>query len=511
MSIAPAFRYLSSAIYDRFRSAILSPNRWSSGLATGLLCLVVGVAWGALVGNLGALIATALLVAAIGGALMLCSTQWGFAALVGVIALLPFGALPVKLGFSPTFLDLVLLVLFLVWVVRVMTGRQRELVTTPLALPVAMFLLIAIATFIAGLSHAYPTPNVVRRFAELLLGVALFYVVVNNLQRRAELEQITMAVVLFGSLEALIGVALYLIPSEWTIRILSTLGRFNYPTGWGVLRFINDDPRLPMRATSTSIDPNVLGGLMILVGVVIASQLFSQRPASGWTLPKWLLAGCLSVVGLCLYFTYSRGSLLGLATALLLLGLLRYRTLLLLLIVGGGIFLLLPQSQPYIQHLLTGVRVLDRATQMRLGEYKDALILIGRYPWIGVGFAGTPDIDLYIGVSSLYLLIAEQMGLLGLASFLLALGVGFLYMMRAWRRMGPLSPCKPLLLGFAAALVGGLVSGALDHYLFSYPHGVALFWLFMGLAVASARLGEAGDDCRLWIADCGRSNPKSEI
>jgi len=477
-----------SFVYDRFRSAMLSPNRLVSGLAMGLLCLAVGVAWGALVGNLGALIATALLVAAIGGVLMLRSTQWGFVALVGVIALLPFGALPVKLGFSPTFLDLVLLVLFFVWAVRVMTGRQRELVATPLALPVAIFLLLAIAAFIAGLSHAYPTPNVVRRFAELLLGVALFYVVVNNLQRHTELEQIALAVILCGSLEALIGVVLYLIPSEWTIRILSTLGRFNYPTGGEVLRFINDDPSLPMRATSTSIDPNVLGGLLILVGVVIASQLFARKPV----LSRWLLVGCLGAVGFCLYFTYSRGSLVGLVASLLLLGLLRYRKLLLLLIAGGAIFLLLPQGQPYVEYFMTGVRVLDRSTQMRLGEYKDALILIGRYPWIGVGFAGAPDIDLYIGVSNLYLLIAEQMGLLGLASFLLALGVGFLYMIRAWRRMGPHSPYEPLLLGFAVALVGGLVGGLLDHYLFSYPHGVALFWCFMGLAVASARLGEAG-------------------
>jgi hypothetical protein len=475
-----------TAVYDRFRSAILSPNRWASASAAALLCVAMGVTWGALIGNLGALVATALLGALIGGVLMLRSTQWGLVALVAVIALLPFGALPFKVGFSPTFLDLVLLVLLFVWVMRVMAGRQREFIATPLALPVAIFLLIAIATFIAGLSHAYPTPNVVRRFAELLLGVGLFYVVVNNLRTRTDLEQILLAVILLGTLEALIGIGLYLIPSEWTIRILSALTRLNYPSGWDVLRFINDDPGLAMRATATSIDPNVLGGLMILVGGVTAAQLFARKAV----LPRWLLGGCLSVVALCLYLTYSRGSLLGLVIALALLGLLRHRKLLLLLIIAGAIFLLLPQSEPYVEYFLSGIRRLDRSTQMRLGEYKDALILIRRYPWIGVGFAGAPDIDLYIGVSDLYLLIAEQMGILGLASFLLALGVGFSYMVRIWRRMGPLSPYEPQLLGFGVALVGGLAAGVLDHYFFSYPHGVALFWLFVGLAVASARLAE---------------------
>ena len=475
-----------ASVYDRFRVSLLSTNRRISGLTTCLLCLAVGVAWGAVVGYLGTPIAVSLLVATIGGMLMLHSTQWGFVALVGVLMLLPFGALPVKIGFSPTFLDLVLVVLYMVWAVRVMTGRQRELVATPVALPVALFLLVAIATFIAGLSHTYPTPNVVRRFAELLLGIGLFYVVVNNLQSQIQLEQITLVVIYCGSLEALIGVVLYVIPSEWTIRALSALGRFNYPTGWGVLRFINDDPDLPMRATSTSVDPNVLGGLLVLVGVVIVSQFFARKPV----LPRWLLAGCLSIVGLCLYFTYSRGSLGGLAVALCLLSLLRYRKLIPLLLIGGLIFLLLPQSGPYIEHFIVGLKGLDRSTQMRYGELKDALILIGRYPWLGVGFAGVPDIDLYVGVSNLYLLIAEQMGLLGLASFLLTLGVGYLYIVRVWRRMESKSPLEPLLIGFAVALVGGLAGGMLDHYFFSYPHGVALFWIFMGLAVASARVGE---------------------
>jgi len=44
----------------------------------------------------------------------------------------------------------------------------------------------------------------------------------------------------------------------------------------------------------------------------------------------------------------------------------------------------------------------------------DVLVDVG----IGVGFVGTPDIDIYLGVSSLYLLIAEEMGLVGLGVFL---------------------------------------------------------------------------------------------
>ena len=37
----------------------------------------------------------------------------------------------------------------------------------------------------------------------------------------------------------------------------------------------------------------------------------------------------------------------------------------------------------------------------------------GSYPWFGVGFSGTPDIDTYLGVSNVYLLVAIFAALLG--------------------------------------------------------------------------------------------------
>ncbi len=135
----------------------------------------------------------------------------------------------------------------------------------------------------------------------------------------------------------------------------------------------------------------------------------------------------LGVMGLCMILTFSRGSLVGLGAALLLLAALKYRRLLPVIVILLVIFMLLPQTQGYIEHFLSGVQGQDRATQMRFGEYKDAFILITRYPWIGVGFTAAPDIDLYIGVSNLYLLVAEQMGIIGLAAFLLVIGVFFVH------------------------------------------------------------------------------------
>jgi len=121
-----------------------------------------------------------------------------------------------------------------------------------------------------------------------------------------------------------------------------------------------------------------------------------------------------------------------------------------------------------------------------LGEYKDAFILISRHPWLGVGFAGALSIDTYIGVSSLYLLIAEETGLIGLGVFLLIVGWTLLRGLKALRTLAGNPQMEAILWGLFIALVGALFSGILDHYFFNinFQHAVALFWLCIGLIVS---------------------------
>jgi len=380
--------------------------------------------------------------------------------------------------------------IFFVWVTRLATRREHTFTASPLGLPVALFLVFALFAFALGMGHARPTTTTLRRFAELLISIALFFVVINNIHSRQELEQLAGVIMLAGAGAAFIAIFLYVIPQDWAVRLLSALGRLDYPTGRGVLRFIEDNPNNPMRAIGTSIDPNVLGGLMVFVGGLTAPQLFAERPL----FDRRLVALMLASQALCLYLTYSRSSMLGFAVVLLLLALLRYRRLLLVGLIGAALLLLLPQTQTYIVHFVEGLRGQDLATQMRFGEYKDAFILISRHPWLGVGFSGTPEIDLYIGVSSVYLLIAEEMGLIGLGLFLLTTAMLLIRLWDCWRRGVAEPRLEAILLGLGGALTGVLVAGVLDHYLFNlvYPHMASLFWLYVGLAMVAIREG-AGD------------------
>ncbi len=81
------------------------------------------------------------------------------------------------------------------------------------------------------------------------------------------------------------------------------------------------------------------------------------------------------------------------------------------------------------------------------------------------------------------------MGLIGLGPSLLVMGVLFAC---AWRRMDKDSDLEPVLLGLAGALLGVIVGGLVDHYVFNldFPHSVWPFCLCAALTVVNLRVSE---------------------
>ena len=454
------------------------------------LAIALAIAGGAAIAFVHPLVPFAAISGIIAAAVVMSSIDFGLYAAIAVAVLLPFGALPINLGFNPTFLDLALVAVIAMWFARTMTRQGgRGFVATPLGLPVFAFLILAVFSFIGGLAYAPATTQVLRQFAEVLAAISFFFVVVNVVQTRDALRRFVIALMIAGFVSAAIGIVFYFLPRDWTITILSALRVFKYPTGDRVLRFIEDDPANPMRAISTSVDPNVLGGLMILVTALTVPQLFAEKPL----LPRLLTVVMTLTMGVCMILTFSRGALLGLVIALAVISTVRYRPIIALMILGTVVFLLLPFTQDYVGHFLDAFAGSDRATQMRLGEYKDALILISRYPFFGVGFGGSPDIDTYLGVSSVYFLMAEEMGLIGVSVFLITLGLFFCNTFQSWfTGLSRDTFLAPILLGVAGAVLGALIGGLTDHYFFNlnFPHSAVLFWLYVGLGMVAVRLGD---------------------
>lgn len=456
------------------------PRPWPQ-LAIGTTLLLGALAIALFIGIAGPLLALIAAVAIIGGTLILLDTHWGFVALAAVVYGLPFASLPFSIGFKPTFLDAALGALFFVWILKLVIGKEREFIVSPLGGLVGLFMVMAVFSFAYGLTHSAANSFFIRRFAEILLGIALFFAAINTVRTVDEVNWVLRWLTLAGWGCAAIAVAFYVIPEAATVWVLNRLARFDYPGGYGALRWIEDDPEGTMRAIGTAVDPNVLGGMMILVGGLLAPQLFAKERL--W--PRWLTVIMLGTAVLALYLTYSRSALLGLATSVGLLALLKYRKLIPLGIVGVLLLLVLPQTQEYVARFYEGIMGQDLATQMRFGEYKDALILINRYPLFGVGFTGVPDIDIYLGVSMLYLTIAQNMGVIGLLIFLAIMGGFFVMLFRSWRHGYP-PGLEAVLLGLVGAVAGALVSGIFDHYWFNmtYPHMTVLLWLHVGLGMA---------------------------
>ena len=99
-----------------------------------------------------------------------------------VITLFPFGSLPFSIGFTPTFLDLALVGLFFVWILPYILGEEQRIIATPVGGGVAVFALLAVAAFVAGLSHGVVTTYLIRHFTEVLLSIATFFLVVNTVK-----------------------------------------------------------------------------------------------------------------------------------------------------------------------------------------------------------------------------------------------------------------------------------------------------------------------------------------
>ena len=457
-----------------------------------LVLLAAGLAAGLAIGLVGPIITLAMVMAGVGAVVVLRSPLWGLVGVILVATLVPFGTMPFDIIITPSFLDIAIFATFGVWALAYALARETRFQFSSLGGFVLLFLFLAAFSFALGMQHARPTPNHLRQFMEMIISIALFFVVINVVRDEASLFLLARALILGGAGAAFFGILFYVLPREATVWVLDRMARIGYPGGFGALRFVEDDPEGIMRAIGTSIDPNVFGGLLILVGVFTLPQVVSRRPLfpRGWI----VLFAVMDVTAL--FLTISRGSMLGFLIGLVAIGLMRYRKLLLWGFVAalafGALMMFIPLAQAYVQHFIEGLQLQDRATQMRLGEYKDALTLISRYPVFGVGFIDAPEIDLYLGVSSLYLLMAEKMGLVGLAAFLSTMGVFILMLIHGLRHVHQDPRLEAIMLGILGAITGLLAAGVFDHYLFNlnYPHMTALLWITVGIGVSAVQYAQ---------------------
>jgi len=487
---------LAQTHMNQRNTVIEAPNalqNWIAGLDRRAYALLIGLALGIAGGVIGLMIAVfgplvpfALVLGVLAALYIITDVR---AALYGVIAvtlLLPFGTFPVRIGFTPTLLDLALAAFLTVYALQWATGKRRNFRVTPVHALILLYMAWLVLAFALGLRFAMPTSTTLRQFAESLLSISMVFVLVDLLREPQALRRLVLVILCVAGAQAVIALALYVMPDDLAERTLVRLARIGYPNG-GVIRYIEDNPALAERAIGTWIDPNAFGGVLAMAASMIAPQLVAERPVLR---SRWLTALVLGVVLLMLILTFSRASALAFAAGLTFIALVRYRKLLLLMLLAAALILALPQTQGYVERFVDAFTAGDLATQMRIGEYIDSLRLISQYPVFGVGFTGTPSINLYTDVASMYLIMANEIGLVGVGLYLLAMGGVFAYGMASWRHVRNDPQLAAIHLGYHAALLTALVNGVADHYSFrmDFQGSILLFWVVVALALASSRL-----------------------
>jgi hypothetical protein len=433
--------------------------------------------------------------AALVGLLVLGLIWWrplaGIALFVLVVATLPFGVIPVPLaGAQLTFVDAILLSTYSAIVARwVLTSARVPLDSVAVAL--VAFALVCLAAFVAGSSFSPITPELMRRTGKLVASVLFFLVARSVLTTPERLASATRWLILAGAFQGAVGSLLMRLAPLTQLTFLTRLQVIGYPAD-DVLRYVpgaNDTYTDQLRAIGTSVDPNVFGGTLMLALVVTIAQWASPQPV----FRKSVLLLLAVPTGLGVLLSLSRASWAGLAVGLLFVGALRYRRILVLGVIGALVVLAAPPGQAFILRFISGFSTADPATAFRVGEYANALTLLSRYPVLGIGFGASPDIDVTAGVSSVYLLVGEQTGVLGLGVYVVALTTVWLVGVRGLKHMRDLR-LQGIRAAFLAAFSGALVTGLLDHYFANqaFPHAVALFWLYAAVLVSSARLEDSG-------------------
>ena len=467
---------------------VLALDRRVYGVLVGLLIGGVAGGIGLAVAYIGPVVTAAGLVGLLGGLYVLTDVRAALYGTLITMMVLPFGTAPFKVVLTPTLLDITLGAFVLIYVLQWVTGQRGTLQGSPVHVLLTIYAAYFVFAFVLGMRYGAPTNNILRQFAETLLAIGLVYILVDVIRDAATLRRLVLLIILLVGAQAAGAIVLWALPDAFGERQLVRLARIGYPDG-GVIRYVEDNRALAERAIGTWVDPNVLGGALAIFASMITPQIFAKRPVLKW---RWLTLAVWGLVVVAMLLTFSRAAMVGFVAGLMLIALLRYRVLFWMMGAGLVMVLFLPQTQFYIERFLTAFagRNADPAVLMRFGEYSDSIRLIQQYPFFGVGFTGTPSRNLYTSVASMYLIIANTIGLIGLGLFLAVMAGVFVYGWRAWQRAKGDEALSSILLGYHAGLLTVLVTSIADMYFYrlDFQAPITLFWLTVALSLASSRL-----------------------
>jgi putative inorganic carbon (HCO3(-)) transporter len=378
--------------------------------------------------------------------------------------------------FRTSLLPLAVLVALCFWPLRWFTnGRPTK--RTPVDIGILVLLLMIPVTLWATALPEKTIPQVYR----LVLGILFFFSLINWTINAQKLELVIIGLILIGT-----GLALTAFFSvNWITTKLQFVPAFIYQ-------------RFEM-LVSDSVHPNVMAGnIVIIIPVGMAILIFAWRSIKFWQTTLVFFA-TLITTGM-LVLTQSRGALLGLGAASLILVVLRWRWgWVSIPITTLGVIILTYQVgvNSILDFVSTGVSI--QGIEGRVEIWSRAIYMIQDFSFTGIGMGSFMDVaDLLYPfflaapgkiehAHNLFLQVAVDLGIPGLIAWLsIFIGIG----LSAWQlSKAGTKQSNALAAGLGAGFLGSqvalIIHGIMDAVTWGMVRPAPLIWGIWGSTLAA--------------------------
>jgi len=380
----------------------------------------------------------------------------------------------------------------LLWMARWWaTGRLTA--ATPMDVAILGILATVPVSLYASVDWGLSQPKVYG----LILGVAIFYAVVNAIRTIRGVQFAAAALVLVSAAVVMLG----LVGTDWSKTKL-----FSLPQVYGHLpKLVQGIPR----SLGGGFAPNGIGGTLIFLIPVLLSLLWRRQLLKGseehnsrllqvwrvWYRPT--LALSLVLTASTLILTQSRGSFIGIAVGLLVLAAWHDRRALWAIpAVALAVFAVFKSGRGWeLTQFVLRVDAGARTVQGRMEIWQRAVYMIQDFPYTGIGigtfdkvanvlypfFLVGPDARVTHAHNEL-LQVAVDLGIPGLVAYVALLSA---FAVTAWRAYHALDDrwLRALIVGLACGMLAHQVFGLTDAFLLGTKPGVVM-WVFLGIVTA---------------------------
>jgi len=356
------------------------------------------------------------------------------------------------------------------WFGKMLIARRMELCRSPFDILVILFVILSAASIWGSPNRDFSFYNYYHLMGRYIL---LYYLVINNVHSTSQVRRL-MSVVMFSA------------------ATVAAYGFYQYFHGIDISAFqwvdVEQFPELKVRVFSTMKNPNLLAGfLVIIMAIATGLGLSTRRPAG-----KMLYFALVLALSACLVLTYTRGAWVSVVAVIAVFGVLYNRKVFWLLALLP-VMMLLIGHEVFLDRLLSIMNPTDTSSTLRMALWESTVAMISDHPWLGIGWGAYwmvyPEYDFFVldagarifHAHNMYLHIAAEIGLPGLAAFLAILGghayYAFVLLRRAANRW-----TTGLMLGIFAALMAIAVGGFTDFVLYNIQMSM-IFWLLNALVV----------------------------